>query len=73
MDLSNGLKVQLAFVLVIIVSTYAIGAQRFLMGRSFPGDMLLWVWAAAVGWVGALTCIVIRLLAKLRGNKKDSL
>ena len=63
-------KLQLVFVLIIIVSTYAIGAQRFLMGRDFPGDMLPWVWALAIGWTGALACLLLRLISKLRAKKK---
>lgn len=68
--MSKLFKLQLVFVLVIVVSTYVIGAQRFLMGRSFPGDMLPWVWTAVIGWAGAITCIILRLIGKLRGKKK---
>ena len=57
---------RLVFVLVIVVSTYVLGAQRFLMGRAF-GEMLPWLWADIVGWIGALTCVVIQWIRK----KKD--
>ena len=60
---------RLVFVLVIVVSAYAIGAQRFLMGRGF-GEMLPWLWADIVGWIGALACVVIQWIRKLR-EKKD--
>ena len=69
MDMSKLLIAQVAFMIVLAVGAFALGAEIF-AGHMDLDVILPWAYVAAFGWFGAGVCLILRLGLWFRNKKK---
>ena len=69
--MSKLFMLQLIFVAVLVIAVSAIGIELYGPGRTNYDAVILWGYAAAVGFAGGWICLILRLSLHRRKGPKE--